>query len=65
MDDPDVVAFRINYQDSDTDTDEEDLARELGVSSRFTKVIFVDGDPVFNQPASWGKDDYAAELEKV
>jgi thiol:disulfide interchange protein len=65
MDDPDVVAFRINYQDSDTDTDEDDLARELGVSSRFTKVIFVDGQPVFNQPDSWRKDDYSEELGKV
>ena len=65
MDDPDVVAFRINYQDSDTDTDEEDLARELGVSSRFTKVILVDGQPVFNQPAPWKTDDYAKELAKI
>src|SRR3989344_3188480 len=34
-----VVGFRVNYNDSDTDTDERDLARAFGVAYQHTEVF--------------------------
>ena len=34
-----VAGFQVNYKDSDTDADEEAVAREFGISYQHTRVI--------------------------
>ncbi|MBI2647160.1 thioredoxin family protein [Candidatus Woesearchaeota archaeon] len=63
--DADLIGFRINYRDSDTDADEEALAKEFGVSYQHTKVILKDGQRVLKAPDSWDKQRYLDELAKV
>lgn len=61
----DVVGFRVNYKDSDTDSDEEALAREFGVAYQHTKVIINDGERIGKYPDSWDKDRYLLEISKI
>ena len=63
--DPDLIGFRVNYRDSDTDADEESLAKEFGVSYQHTKVILKDGQRVGKFPDSWDKQRYLDELRKI
>ena len=63
--DPDLIGFRVNYKDSDTDNDEVNLAKEFGVSYQHTKVILKDGQRVLKAPDSWDKQRYLDELAKV
>ena len=65
INDPDLIGFRVNYRDSDTDADEEALAKEFGVSYQHTKVILKDGQRVLKAPDSWDKQRYLDELKKI
>ena len=60
-----VVGFRVNYRDSDTDADEEELAKQFGITYQHTKVILKDGNQVLKAPDSWDKQRYLNEIEKV
>ena len=62
---PDLIGFRVNYRDSDTDVDEEALAKEFGVGYQHTKVILKDGQRVGKFPDSWDKQRYLEELSKI
>ena len=61
----DLIGFRVNYKDSDTDADEEALAKEFGVAYQHTKVILKDGQRVLKAPDSWDKQRYLDEIAKV
>ncbi len=63
--DPELIGFRVNYKDGDTDADEEALAKEFGVAYQHTKVILKDGERVVKAPDSWDKQRYLDELAKV
>jgi len=65
LNDPDLIGFRVNFRDSDTDADEEALAKEFGVSYQHTKVILKNGQRVLKAPDSWNKQRYLDELAKV
>jgi len=65
LSDSDLIGFRVNYRDSDTDADEEVLAKEFGVSYQHTKVILKNGERVLKAQDSWGKQRYLEELAKV
>lgn len=58
-----VVAFRVNYKDSQTDSAEESLAQKFQVPYQHTKVIIKDGKQVLKAPDSWDKQRYITELE--
>jgi thiol-disulfide isomerase/thioredoxin len=62
--DDDVIGFRINYNDNQTDNNEEELAREFGVAYQHTKVFVKNGERVLKSPESWDKDRYLEELAK-
>ena len=64
INDSDLIGFRVNYRDSDTDADEEALAKEFGVSYQHTKVILKNGERVGKFPDSWDKERYLEELAK-
>lgn len=65
VNDHDLIGFRVNYRDSDTDADEEALAKEFGVSYQHTKIILKDGQRVGKFPDSWDKQRYLEELVKI
>ena len=65
INDADLIGFRVNYRDSDTDSDEEALAKEFGVSYQHTKVILKDGQRIGKWPDTWDKQRYLDELRKI
>ncbi len=62
---PNIIGFRVNYKDSDTDAAEEALAKEFGISYQHTKVILKNGERVLKAPDSWDKKRYLEEINKV
>lgn len=60
-----VVGFRVNYNDNQTDADEKALAREHGVAYQHTKVLLKNGRQILKSPESWAKDRYLAEITKA
>jgi len=60
-----TVAFIINYNDSETTSEERAIASEFGVSSQHTKVFVVDGDVTVKDPQSWREEMYIDELENI
>ncbi len=60
-----VVGFRVNYRDSDTDKNEEALAKQFGITYQHTKVILKDGKQILKAPDSWDKQRYLDEIMKV
>ncbi len=65
INDENLIGFRVNFRDSDTDSDEEKLAEEFGVSYQHTKIILKDGKQVLKAPDSWSKERYLEELAKI
>ncbi|MCR4280698.1 MAG: thioredoxin family protein [Candidatus Komeilibacteria bacterium] len=57
-----VVAFRVNFNDNQTDDDEVAMARRYGVAYQHTKVFVKDGERVLKSPESWDKDRYLTEV---
>jgi thiol-disulfide isomerase/thioredoxin len=57
-----VVGFRVNYNDPDTDFDEKELAKKFGIAYQHTKVILVNGTQVLKSTESWNSDRYVADL---
>jgi len=60
-----VVGIRINYKDSDTDKDEENLARQYGIAYQHTKVLVKNGKQILKGPDSWDKARYITEINKA
>ncbi len=60
-----VVGIRINYKDSDTDKDEENLARQYGIPYQHTKVFVKNGKQILKAPDSWDKARYMTEINKA
>ncbi len=65
LQDSNLIGFRVNYRDSNTDEDEEALAKEFGISYQHTKIILKNGERVLKAPDSWNKERYLEELKKV
>ena len=60
-----VVGFRVNYNDSDTDMDEENLARQFGVAYQHTKVFLKNGVRILKSPDTWDKNRYLSEINSA
>jgi len=60
-----VIGFRVNYKDNETDKDEEALARQFGVAYQHTKVFVRSGERVLKAPDSWDKARYTSEINKA
>ncbi len=59
-----VIGLRVSFKDNETDSDEEDLAREFGVAYQHTKVFLKNGERVSKHPDSWDKQKYLEEIQK-
>jgi thiol-disulfide isomerase/thioredoxin len=62
INDPTLIGFRVNYKDSDTDSSEEALARQFGITYQHTKVILKDGKQAQKSLNAWEKEDYLEAL---
>ena len=57
-----VVGFRVNFNDNETDKDEEALAREFGVPYQHTKVFVQNGTQLLKSPEQWNTQRYIDEI---
>jgi thiol-disulfide isomerase/thioredoxin len=65
LNEPDIVGFRVSYNDSETDDNEESLARQFGIAYQHTKVVLVDGTPVLKDGSTWDRDKYLQEINTI
>ncbi|MBI2611729.1 thioredoxin family protein [Candidatus Gottesmanbacteria bacterium] len=59
-----VIGFRVNYNDSDTDEDEKKLAKEFDITYQHTKVILKNGKEIFKVTEQWDKDQILSQVDK-
>ena len=57
-----VVGFRINYNDSETDENEKNLARKYGITYQHTKVFVKNGTQILKTLEEWDKNKYLSEI---
>ena len=63
--DNDVIGFRVNYNDNDTDNNEKGLAKEFGVAYQHTKVFIKNGQRVLKAPESWNSaETYLSKINE-
>jgi thiol-disulfide isomerase/thioredoxin len=60
-----VIGFRVNYNDDQTDTDEQNLAREFGVAYQHTKVFVKNQKRILKSPEGWDVERYKTEINKA
>lgn len=60
-----VIGFRVNFNDKDTDQDEERLAREFGVAYQHTKVFVKNGKKILKAPDNWDQQRYLSEIYEI
>lgn len=61
-----IIGFRVNYNDSDTDNDEKDLAREFGITYQHTHVILNSTGIVEKKSLEfWDSETIKSEIAKV
>ncbi|PIR69376.1 MAG: hypothetical protein COU47_03330 [Candidatus Niyogibacteria bacterium CG10_big_fil_rev_8_21_14_0_10_46_36] len=63
--DADIIGFRVNFNDNETDQYEKDLARQFGVAYQHTKVILKNGERVLKSPESWEENRYISEINAI
>ena len=57
-----LIAFRVNYKDNETDADEISLAKQFGVAYQHTKVFVKNGQLVSKHPDGWEENRYLQEI---
>ncbi len=63
--DPNLVGFRVHYNDGEDNNDAKALAQQFQVPYQHTKVIIKDGKQVLKAPDSWDRQRYLTELSKI
>jgi thiol-disulfide isomerase/thioredoxin len=58
-----VVGFRVNFNDNETDDDERTLASQFGVAYQHTKVFLKNKERVLKSPETWETERYLTEIE--
>lgn len=57
-----IIGFRVNYKDNETDNDEQVLARKFGVAYQHTKVLVKNDAVLSKHPDSWEMSRYLDEI---
>lgn len=60
-----VVGFRVNFNDNETNDNEVELAREFGVAYQHTKVFVQNGEQVLKSPEEWDMQRYLNEISNA
>jgi len=61
---PNLVAYKVHFNDGDTNDEDEAIAREFGITYQYTKVIVKDGEQVLKSLEPWSKEKAVSELSK-
>ncbi|OGY43617.1 MAG: hypothetical protein A2729_03645 [Candidatus Buchananbacteria bacterium RIFCSPHIGHO2_01_FULL_39_14] len=59
-----IIGFRVNYKDSETDDSEVAIATQFGIAYQHTKVILKENKIIIKAPNSWNKEKYVEEIAK-
>ncbi len=63
---PKIIGFRVNYNDNDTDKDEENLAREFGITYQHTHILLDSNAKLIKKDLQfWNKEMFKKELNKL
>lgn len=60
-----LIGFRVNYNDNQTDNDEKNVAREFGVAYQHTKVFVKGGQRILKSPEGWDEKRYISEMNNA
>ena len=60
-----VIGFRVNYNDSDTDSDEKALAKQFNITYQHTKVILKTGKEFSKSLEGWDQQKFNQEINKA
>lgn len=60
-----VIGFRVNFNDTETDQDEKNLAREFQIPYQHTKVIIKNGQEVLKSLESWDQKRFIEEINRL
>ena len=60
-----IIAFRVNFNDSDTDADEKALAKQFNVPYQHTKIILKGGKGIDRSTDQWNKETFDKEINKL
>ena len=60
-----IIAFRVNYKDGETQKEEKQLAKEFGVAYQHTKIFIKDGERIHKTPETWNKVQYDEEVIRI
>lgn len=60
-----IVGFRVNFNDSETDEHEKALAKQFNIPYQHTKVILKKGKEVARSNDSWTKEDFLKEINGI
>lgn len=63
MDDSNIIGFRVNWRDSDTESIEEDLARKYGITTQGSKIFIKKGTQILKQLGHWSKQEWAENID--
>ena len=65
LNNPNVVGFRVNFKDDETDESEKVLAQEFGITYQHSKVIVKGRETLYKQIAEqWDREKVVKELGK-
>jgi len=65
LNNPDVIGFRVNFKDTQTDEDEEELAKQFAITYQYTKVILKDGKEVLKDGEVWDTETFLSTVRSV
>ncbi len=65
LNDSNVVAFQVHYNDNEVTEDEKELAEKYGVTYQHTKVILKNSEVALKSLEAWDKEKTLSELRKV
>lgn len=60
-----VIGFRVNFNDSETDQAEKELAQKFGVGYQHHKIIIKKGQAVLSDPDVWSQEKFLEVINKV
>lgn len=60
-----IIGFRVNFNDTDTDNDEKQLAKEFNIPYQHTKIFIKNGQEISRSVDQWDKNKFIEEIEKI
>lgn len=60
-----IVGFRVNFNDSETDDNEKSLAKEFNVPFQHTKIFLKNGQEVSRSGEQWAEEDFEKAVSGV